>query len=677
MKLRNIFTAQAAAAALALTLSNAPVAMADEASPPIEPVTSLSQTIELVQQNVAAQQENTPAAQSASSWDVQFNPLLPYAAIGGLGGMAALLSLYAARRRMRGAWLRAGFGAAMTVVLLNPEFLQEEREFLPTEVAVVVDRSASQSLDGRDEATEAMRVALLRELSEMSGVNVRTIEVDGLEGGRATDGTKVFGALDKGLADIPAGRLGAVIVLTDGQVHDVPESDNALIGGAPVHVLVSGHDNEYDRRIILESSPSFGIVGEEMEVSFRVVDEGPVRGAGSDVSVTITGDGQPLATKIVRPGETVDVKFEVPHGGENLIAFEVTPLEGEITDLNNRIVTSVEGIRENLRVLLISGEANDNTRAWRNLLKSDPALDLVHFSLLRTQEDEDKTPINQLSLIPVPVQEIFDRQLENFDLIIFDSYQRHGLLPPVYFDNIARYVEDGGALMVVAGPDYASNRSLYNTPLGRILPAAPTGAITEQPYRAGVTEDGERHPVTRDLEGAPGAEAGEESQTQWGRWFRQIGAHNVSGHVLLSGANDQPLLVLNREEEGRVAMLLSDNAWLWSRGYEGGGPYQDMLRRVSHWLMEEPSLEEEALRVKVENGELVIEQQTMEDESAPVTVRSPSGSVEIVTLEQAEPGLWRATLPAEEIGLYSAEQGDKRSFANAGAGDPRQLSGTI
>ncbi|MCB1487747.1 MAG: hypothetical protein KDJ88_09840, partial [Bauldia sp.] len=161
---------------------------------------------------------------------------------------------------------------------------------------------------------------------------------------------------------------------------------------------------------------------------------------------------------------------------------------------------------------------------------------------------------------------------------------------------------------------------------------------------------------------------------QWGRWFRVIDVGTpTSGETVMSAADDKPLLVLNRVGEGRVAMLLSDHAWLWARGYEGGGPHVDLLRRLAHWLMKEPDLEEEVLRASARAGELTIERQTMGDETTPVTVRTPSGEVKTVTLDPVEPGLWRATIPGDEIGLYRIEQGDKRAFAHVGAANPKEF----
>jgi hypothetical protein len=125
----------------------------------------------------------------------------------------------------------------------------------------------------------------------------------------------------------------------------------------------------------------------------------------------------------------------------------------------------------------------------------------------------------------------------------------------------------------------------------------------------------------------------------------------------MEGPDKKPLLVLAREGEGRVGLLLSDHIWLWARGYEGGGPHLDLMRRLSHWLMKQPDLEEEALRLIVRWSDLLIERQTMADNVSEVTLTLPSGVTRNVTLQAGEPGLWRGSIRATELGLWRATDG--------------------
>jgi hypothetical protein len=378
-------------------------------------------------------------------------------------------------------------------------------------------------------------------------------------------------------------------------------------------------------------------------------------------------DGEAISERTVLSGQTVNVDVEIKHAGSNIVEIEASPLDKELTLVNNRAVIAIDGVRDKLRVLLVSGEPHSGERTWRNLLKSDASVDLVHFTILRPPEKQDGTPINELSLIAFPTRELFQQKINEFQLIIFDRYARQGVLPIAYFDNIARYVRGGGAVLVSAGPDYASSTSIWRTPLDSVLPAEPVG-VTERPYYAELTDIGKRHPVTRGLEGS-GTEP-----PHWSRFFRTVDTRNATNPPVMTGAEGKPLLLLSRFGEGRVALLLSDHIWLWARGYEGGGPHLDLLRRMSHWLMKQPDLDEEALHLQVRGHDLVVQRQTMGDSVAPVTVTSPTGATRQLELGAGEPGTWTATLPANELGLWQATDGTLKALINVGPTNPKEFS---
>jgi hypothetical protein len=454
-------------------------------------------------------------------------------------------------------------------------------------------------------------------------------------------------------------------MITDGRVHDVPGDATALGFQAPLHALITGKPNERDRRVVLVAAPRFGIVGQQQTISFKVEDSGAPAGRAD---VKISRDGEPIDQRTVASGATVQVQVPIPHAGQNIVEIEASPLEDELTTVNNRAVVSIDGVRDKLRVLLVSGEPHSGERTWRNLLKSDPNVDLVHFTILRPPEKQDGTPINELSLIAFPTRELFQQKINEFQLIIFDRYARQGVLPIIYFDNIAKYVRDGGAVLVAAGPDYASQTSIWRTPLEQILPAEPTGRMTEAPFHARLTDLGRRHPVTRGLDGA------EEDPPHWSRWFRLVDTKSPNGTTVMQGPDNKPLLLLSREEKGRVALLLSDHIWLWARGYEGGGPHLDLLRRLSHWLMQQPDLEEEALRLLVRGHDLTVQRQTMADTVDPVTLTSPSGATRQLALSASEPGVWRTTIQANELGLWRATDGKLNALVNVGPANPREFT---
>jgi hypothetical protein len=592
-----------------------------------------------------------------------FDPLVSTPILIGAAVLALVIALLPLISRTRGAVVRALALLLGLLALANPSLTREDREPLPVVAAVVLDRSASQRFGDRMQQTDAARAALTERLDRIPGLEVRVVESAGDNEG---DGTQLFSALGAALADVPPDRVAGAIMVTDGRVHDVPAQ--SLLGfNAPVHSLITGEAGERDRRVVLTATPRFGIVGQRQTVGYRIEDEGAP--AGAAVPVVVRRDGVEVARATVIAGTQTEVPVEITHAGPNIVEIEAAPLEGELTPLNNRAALTIEGVREKLRVLLVSGEPHSGERTWRNLLKSDANVDLVHFTILRPPEKQDGTPINELSLIAFPTRELFQQKIKDFHLIIFDRYAQQGVLPLVYFDNIVRYVREGGAVLVAAGAEYAGNASIHRSPLDAILPAEPTGNITESAYRARITEMGKRHPVTRNL---PGSEA---EPPAWSNWFRTIDARaEPSGTTIMSGASDAPLLVLGREDEGRIALLLSDHIWLWARGFQGGGPHLDLLRKLSHWLMKEPDLEEERLVLRAEGRELVVERRTMQETAAPVTVTTPSGTSRNVTLAEVEPGIFRTNVSADEFGLWRAADGTLTALVNIGPLNPREYA---
>jgi hypothetical protein len=598
-----------------------------------------------------------------SNLGIAFSPLVPAYIVWAGAAVAFVLSLLLVLGRTRGGLARSLALALFVLALANPSITREEREPLTSVAAVVLDKSASQEFDDRTKQAAEVRAALAERLGKIPGLEVRFVEAGQADG--ETDGTRLFAGLSAALADVPHDRVAGAIFITDGRVHDIPADVAALGFAAPVHGLITGHAHERDRRVVLMAAPRFGIVGQNQIVTFRVEDQG---GAGGVAQVLVRRDGEVLETRNVRVGTRTSISVQIPHAGPNIVEIEASPLEGELTTINNRAVVSIDGVRDKLRVLLVSGEPHAGERTWRNLLKSDASVDLVHFTILRPPEKQDGTPINELSLIAFPTRELFQQKINDFQLIIFDRYARQGVLPIIYFDNIARFVRQGGAVLVAAGPDYASQTSIWRTPLEVILPAEPSGRITEGAFRPRLTDLGKRHPVTRGLEGA------QEDPPHWSRWFRLVDTRPEKGTTVMQGPDDKPLLLLAREGEGRVALLLSDHIWLWARGYEGGGPYLDLLRRLSHWLMKQPDLEEEALRMSVRGRDLTVQRQTMGDAVAEVTLTSPSGKTRTLTLAEAHPGVWRASIEANELGLWRASDGTVTALANVGPANPREFT---
>jgi hypothetical protein len=595
-------------------------------------------------------------------YGIAFTPLVPtlvlWIALAAIVAISALLLL----GRARGAAVRVAALALILLALANPSFTREDREPLSSVAAVVIDKSPSQNFGTRNDETAKAQEALVETLKKIKGLEVRVVEAGQADG--ETDGTKLFGALSSALSDVPVDRVAGAFMITDGRVHDIPANAAAVGFQAPVHALITGRKDERDRRIAISAAPRFGIVGQTQTITYRLDDQGVTN---QRAKVVIRRDGEVIGERVLSSGQTSSVEIDIKHAGPNIVEIEASPLENELTLVNNRAVVAIDGVRDKLRVLLVSGEPHSGERTWRNLLKSDASVDLVHFTILRPPEKQDGTPINELSLIAFPTRELFQQKINEFQLIIFDRYARQGVLPIAYFDNIARYVRAGGAVLVSAGPDYASTTSIWRTPLDSVLPAEPVG-VTEKPFYAHLSDAGKRHPVTRGLEGSAS------EPPHWSRFFRTVETRNSVTPPVMTGADGKPLLLLSRFGEGRVALLLSDHIWLWARGYEGGGPHLDLLRRMSHWLMKQPDLDEEALRLQIQGKDLVVVRQTMADTVAPVTVTSPSGTTKELTLSVGDPGEWRATLPASELGLWQATDGTLKALINVGPTNPKEFS---
>ena len=595
-------------------------------------------------------------------YSIAFTPLVPtivlWVALAAVVVIGALLLL----GRSRGAAVRVFALALVLLALANPSFTREDREPLSSVAAVVIDKSPSQNFGERTKEAARAQEALVDALKKVKGLEVRVVEAGQADG--ETDGTKLFGALASALSDVPVDRVAGAFLITDGRVHDIPANAGGLGFQAPLHALITGRKDERDRRIAISAAPRFGIVGQPQTITYRLDDQGVT---GDRARITVRRDGEVVNERTLASGQTANVEIDIKHAGPNIVEIEASPLDNELTLVNNRAVVSIDGVRDQLRVLLVSGEPHSGERTWRNLLKSDAGVGLVHFTILRPPEKQDGTPINELSLIAFPTRELFQQKINEFQLIIFDRYARQGVLPIAYFDNIARYVRGGGAVLVSAGPDYASTTSIWRTPLDTVLPAEPVG-VTEKPYYAHVSDAGKRHPVTRGLEGAA------TEPPHWSRFFRTVDTRNAIGSPVMTGADGKPLLLLSRFGEGRVALLLTDHIWLWARGYEGGGPHLDLLRRMSHWLMKQPDLDEEALRLQLAGKDLAVIRQTMADSVSPVTVTSPSGATRELTLSPGEPGEWRATLPAGELGLWQATDGTLKALINVGPTNPKEFS---
>ena len=597
---------------------------------------------------------------------VVFDPLVDLPVIWGLLALAALLVAFALWKGLRGWPLRALAFAVLALGLANPSLQEEDRKPLNDIVLLLVDESSSQGLSNRPDQSADAVARISAEVAALGNTDLRVIRFgDGPENA----GTLAMTALAQAIAEEPRARISGAILVTDGQVHDLGLAP-AL--PAPLHVLLTGQKRDWDRRLVITDAPAFAILGEDVTLKLRVQDEGAVpAGLGGQVTLKISIDDEPPTEFAIPTNTDMELPVRLPHAGMNVLQFSVEAVAGELTDRNNAAVVQINGVRDRLRVLLVSGEPHTGERVWRNLLKSDPSVDLVHFTILRPPEKQDGVPVDELSLIAFPTRELFVEKIKDFDLIIFDRYSMQGILPMQYLDNVVQYVKGGGTVLVAAGPEYGAVDSLWRSPLSEILPAEPTSKVIEEGFRPKLTDLGKRHPVTEGLEAlAP--------KDGWGRWFRMAEVLPLRGQVVMSGAEDKPLLILDRVEQGRIAVLASDQAWLWGRGFEGGGPQLELLRRLAHWMLKEPELEEESLIATANNDVLSITRRTISDKPpGDLTITGPDGAQVKLPMPEASPGKFVLDWKAPQLGLYRLQQGDLVRVVAVGPSAPREFEQTL
>ncbi len=583
---------------------------------------------------------------------VDFAPMIAWEWIAAFAAVMALIFIVSLFVYRRGAVLRAIAASLLLLALMNPSLLEEKRDAVDDVAVLVIDESASQKFGERTKRTTDAAAALEETLRAMPGIELRIIKAP--DNGAAARETDLFESVTRTYGDTPAARRAGVILLTDGEVHDVPAAPADL---GPIHALLSGDRDEQDRQLVVTHAPSYGIVGQSVTVRFRIDDHGDLNTRTANIIFRREGGDSEMMSVAV--GEEQEISLPVDHGGKNIFELESAPVSGELTAANNKAAIVVNGIRDRLRVLLVSGRPHAGGRTWRNLLTSDPAVDLVHFTILRDPEKLDMTPQRELSLIPFPFHELFEVKLSEFDLIIFDRYSLNKILPAYYFENIAKYIEKGGALLEASGPEYAGTESLFETALGPILPGRPTGMVIERGYKPIVTDLGARHPVTENLSAAHGG---------WGKWLRQVDLRPANkSDIVMTGSNGAPLLMLSHVGEGRVAQLASDQIWLWSRGYDGGGPQAELLRRLAHWLMKEPELEEEMLEMTSDGDALLVRRRSLRDDAKTITLTHPDGRREDITLTKTpDSPFLQARIDDAAAGVYAASDGDLKTLAVVG-----------
>ncbi len=594
-----------------------------------------------------------------------FDPLLPIWLIIILTVVILVAAMAGEWRGLKSFILRTIAAFILCGALLNPQKVLQDRTPLPDIAVVLSDNSHSMNIADRRVVSDKSLAILKTKLAGLENLETIIIPITASE-----DGTRLTQSLIDGLSQLPSERIAGIFALTDGQIHDVPQSvENLLPQGVPFHSLIIGEPQARDRRLNPRVTPKYGLVGEQAIFEIQIDDPGH-EGERAQVEIWLNGELKARFMAVI--GNIISFPLEIEKRGINTVEIRTATVPDELTVLNNYFVAEISGVRDRLRVLLITGEPHMGGRAWRNLLKSDPSVDLVQFTILTNPGKKSAgAPAEELSLIRFPARELFEEKLNEFDLIIFDQFKRRTInsggriipmLSPYYIANISEYVENGGALLVATGMSFAGEESLARSPLIAVLPARPTGEMDLSAFRPNLNEKGKRHPITQIFQnGVAGS---------WGRWYRTIDADVIGGDVLMVSDNDKPLLIVDKVKKGRIALLLSDQAWLWAKGHDGGGPYNEMFRRLSHWLMGEPDLEADRLTARIENGILSVDQFALNNEDKTISILEPNGEVQSLAMQKLAPGHTRVTTPAKQQGAYRIESGDLTVLAAAGSLNP-------
>ncbi|MEM1151539.1 MAG: hypothetical protein AAGI03_13430, partial [Pseudomonadota bacterium] len=241
--------------------------------------------------------------------------------------------------------------------LSNPSIVEEERDPLPSVAAVILDRSESMAFGTRAEAARSAYDAVTAELGTDESLELRVLETD-----PKSDGSNLYSDLQGLLADVSRDRIAGSVLITDGQVHDLPASLRDATDLGPIHALVAGDADRGDRRIEIVEGPSFGIVGETAEFILRADDP-----SDESIPVDVSVNGGDTRTIFLQSGQDTPLTLEIERRGENVIVLETAPGREELTLANNRTAAKLSGVRDRLRVLLITGRPNAAGRVWRDL----------------------------------------------------------------------------------------------------------------------------------------------------------------------------------------------------------------------------------------------------------------------------------------------------------------------
>ena len=588
-------------------------------------------------------------------------------------------------------FLRVVAFVLLLVILLRPELEFKKSHSLKNHIAILLDNSKSLSI--KTFPKEVPRIDLVRKTLESNkeyfdqlkkDFQVDTYFVsDGIEKVSSrlkdyqanrpyTDYRRVLEELNKiyenkSLQGVFLFSDGADLTQEPGEISpDILKSLTRING--PVHTLQAGSNDQF-RDLALESvsAPDFGFVQQPVSLSLTVFSS---ELGNRNVPLVLKEGDRILVSKIIEIREDqkeykVDLQFTPRKIGKRIYTLNLPRFAEESILTNNQKEFEVDVARDRIRILHLNGRPSWDSRYLREVLANNPRVDLLSFFILRNMGDDVVAPTSELSLIPFPSNLLFDDYLSSFDLIIFQNFKYEPFIDKKYLSNIRKYVEKGGAFLMVGGELSFQGGSYSHTPIEDILPVSFKDVETrfiDKEFRPKISGDFSNHPILR-LEK-------ELNEEVWSSLPPLHGANlglvaNKDAYVLLKNESESPILVAGEFGEGRTALLATDSVWSWGFGGAGGRYFHRFWNNVIDWLIAEPEtrrlqLESDKERYREEEQVLIKfkllkeNYQPAENITGKLTLSSRSGEVIAKELKTDKLGGQVFPFIPEQSGFYEA-----------------------
>ena len=588
-------------------------------------------------------------------------------------------------------FLRVVAFVLLLVILLRPELEFKKSHSLKNHIAILLDNSKSLSI--KTFPKEVPRIDLVRKTLESNkeyfdqlkkDFQVDTYFVsDGIEKVSSrlkdyqanrpyTDYRRVLEELNKiyenkSLQGVFLFSDGADLTQEPGEISpDILKSLTRING--PVHTLQAGSNDQF-RDLALESvsAPDFGFVQQPVSLSLTVFSS---ELGNRNVPLVLKEGDRILVSKIIEIREDqkeykVDLQFTPRKIGKRIYTLNLPRFAEESILTNNQKEFEVDVARDRIRILHLNGRPSWDSRYLREVLANNPRVDLLSFFILRNMGDDVVAPTSELSLIPFPSNLLFDDYLSSFDLIIFQNFKYEPFIDKKYLSNIRKYVEKGGAFLMVGGELSFQGGSYSHTPIEDILPVSFKDVETrfiDKEFCPKISGDFSNHPILR-LEK-------ELNKEVWSSLPPLHGANlglvaNKDAYVLLKNESESPILVAGEFGEGRTALLATDSVWSWGFGGAGGRYFHRFWNNVIDWLIAEPEtrrlqLESDKERYREEEQVLIKfkllkeNYQPAENITGKLTLSSRSGEVIAKELKTDKLGGQVFPFIPEQSGFYEA-----------------------